>query len=290
MNPLIQQVQIGIDFIETNLDDDITLAQVANAADISQWHFQRIFKALTNETLKTYIRSRRLANALDKLLDPDKRIIDIAFEAGFESQESFTRAFKKVYEMTPNAFRKLANKNLFLKKVQFDVAYLQNLKHNISLEPEIYVQPKLDLVGLRTVFYSVDSEKNNIAEKLPPLWNAFLTKLIEVNGEVPDMCYGIIRQTAEKTDRLEYFAAVERSALKHLPAELVDLAVPESTYAKFACKGEVGNLDDTVNYAYSSWLLGSEKRHTYGADIEYYGPEYDADSKASTIYYAIPIE
>jgi len=290
VNPLIQQVQIGIDFIEVNLDHEITLAQVAKAADISQWHFQRIFKALTNETLKTYIRSRRLANALDKLLDPDIRIIDIAFEAGFESQESFTRAFKKVYEMPPNTFRKLSNKNLFLKKAQFDVDYLQNLEHNISLEPQIFVQPRLELAGLRTVFYSVDSEKNNIAEKLPPLWNTFLKAILEVNGEIPEMCYGIIRQTAEKTDQLEYFSAVELNTLKRLPADMVRLEVPETTYAKFACKGLVGNLDDTVNYAYSSWLLGSEKRHTYGADIEYYGPEYNADSKDSTIYYAIPIE
>ncbi|MFK7800073.1 MAG: helix-turn-helix domain-containing protein [Anaerolineae bacterium] len=291
MNPLIQQVQVGIDFIEANLDHDITLAQVAQTADISQWHFQRIFKALTNETLKTYIRSRRLANALDKLLDPNIRIIDIAFEAGFESQEAFTRAFKKVYEMTPNAFRKLANKNLFLKKVQFDTDYLQNLKHNISLEPEIYVQPKLELIGLRTVFYSVDSEKNNIAEKLPPLWDAFLKRIIEINGEVPTMCYGIIRQTAEKTDKLEYFAATELKSLKQVPtdADLVRLQVPKTTYAKFACKGQVANLDDTVNYAYSSWLLQSEKKHTYGADIEFYGPEYEADSVDSTVYYAIPI-
>ena len=280
---------MGIDFIEANLDFDLSLAQVAQAADMSQWHFQRIFKALTNETLKTYIRSRRLANALDKLLDPQKRIIDIAFEAGFESQESFTRAFKKVYEMTPNAYRKLANKNLFLKKVQFDTEYLQNLKHNISLEPEIYFQPKMDLVGLHTIFYSVDSDKNNIAEKLPPLWGRFLERLVEINGQVPEICYGIIRQTAEKTDKLKYFAAADASLFDEVPADMVRLEVPEATYAKFACRGLVTNLDDTVNYAYSSWLLRSGKKHTYGADIEFYGPEYEADSADSTIYYAIPI-
>ena len=51
--PLLGQIQKGIDFIEENLDYDITLEQIANEASISQWHFQRIFKALTTETLKT---------------------------------------------------------------------------------------------------------------------------------------------------------------------------------------------------------------------------------------------
>ncbi|MEM7344845.1 MAG: helix-turn-helix domain-containing protein [Chloroflexota bacterium] len=288
MNTL-KQVQIGIDFIETNLDNDITLMQVAQAASMSQWHYQRIFKALTNETLKTYIRSRRLANALDKLLKPDIRIIDIAIEAGFESQESFTRAFKKVYDMTPNTYRKLANKNLFVRKVQFDADYLRNINQNISLEPEIYKQPHLNLIGLRTVFYSVDSEKNNIAETLPPLWDLFLQRLQDENGGIPEMCYGIIRQTPEKTDQLEYFAAAELNALEQPPSDMVRLEVPETMVARFACQGAIRNLNDTVNYIYSSWLLQSGKRHSYGPDIEFYGSEYSADAEDSTIYYAIPI-
>lgn len=51
----LKQVQKGIDYIEANLDQIITAHQVAAEAGISQWHFQRIFKALTNETLKTYL-------------------------------------------------------------------------------------------------------------------------------------------------------------------------------------------------------------------------------------------
>lgn len=289
MNTL-NQVQIGIDFIEANLDRDITLAQVAQAAHMSQWHYQRIFKALTNETLKRYIRSRRLANALDKLLQPNTRIIDIALEAGFESQESFTRAFKKVYDLTPNAYRKLANKNLFVRKVQFNAAYLRNINQNISLEPEIYHQPKLSLIGLKTVFYSVDSEKNNIAETLPPLWDNFLQQLRDVNGLIPDMCYGIIRQTPEKTEQLEYFAAAEVTSVKHPSPDMVRLEIPATMVAKFACHGAVSNLNDTVNYIYSSWLLQSNKKHSYGPDIEFYGPEYNPEATNSTIYYAIPVQ
>ena len=285
----LTQVQKGIDYIEANLDFDISLAQVANEAGISQWHFQRIFKALTNETLKTYIRSRRLANSLDKLLFTKERIIDIAFTARFESQESFTRAFKKAFGLTPNAYRKLGDNSLFLKKVQFDAEYLQHINQNVSLTPKIYSQPEMQFVGLKTTFYSVDSEKNNIGEKLPPLWEAFMSRIGEVEFSVPSICYGIIRQTKEKTELLEYYAAIEVTKVSSLPDEMVSVTIPAATYAQFIHRGEVKKIDQTVNYIYSSWLLQSGKRHTYGADLEIYGVDYAPDGNGS-IGYAIPIE
>lgn len=285
----LKQVQKGIDYIEANLDFDLPLDQVAKEAGISQWHFQRIFKALTNETLKTYIRSRRLANSLEKLLLTQDRIIDIALCAGFESQESFTRAFKKAFGLTPNEYRKLGDKSLFLRKVQFDAEYLKHINQNVSLVPEIYRQQKMQFVGLKTNFYSVDSEKNNIGEKLPPLWDAFMSRIDEIENSVPGICYGIIRQTKTKTDQLEYYAAVEVTKIGTLPRKMVSVALPPSTYAKFTHKGEVKNIDRTVNYIYSSWLLQSEKRHTYSADLEIYGADYYPGPHGK-IHYAIPIE
>ncbi|MEO8902371.1 MAG: AraC family transcriptional regulator [Polyangiaceae bacterium] len=162
MSEYLEQIQRGVDFIETRLDEDIQLPHVARVAGISQWHFQRIFKALTGETLKTYVRSRRLANSLDRLLTTQLRVLDIALVAGFESQESFARAFKKAFGLTPQEYRRLGDKSLFLKKVQFDADYLRHINQNVSLAPELYVQPRMTLVGMRTLFFSVDSEKNKL--------------------------------------------------------------------------------------------------------------------------------
>ena len=285
----LKQVQRGIDYIEANLDFDIRLAEVASAAGISQWHFQRIFKALTNETLKTYIRSRRMANALEKLLTTKIRIIDIALSAGFESQESFSRVFKQTFNMTPNEYRKLGNRSLFLKKVQFSTEYLQHIHQNISLEPEIYHQRSMQMIGLKTCFYGVDSEKNNIAEKLPPLWDSFLSRMHEIENRIPGVGYGVVQQTQERTDLLEYYAAFEVSVLATIPENMVSLTIPAATYAKFTHQGEVKNINNTVNYIYSSWLLRSGMRHSYGADLELYGTDYDPVSDQSVIHYAIPI-
>ena len=285
----IKQIQKGINFIEDNLDYDISLEQIAKEAEISQWHFQRIFKALTTETLKTYIRSRRLSNAFEKLFRSNKRIIEIAVTAGFESQESFSRAFKKAFDMTPNQARKLGNKNLFLKKVEFNEDYLKHIHQNISLQPEIFTQEKMILVGMKTCFYSTDSEKNNIAEKLPALWNSFLPRMSEIEKGIQGIAYGIIQQTPEKNDLLEYYAALKVTELESIPEGMTMLEIPEAQYAKFTHKGHVQNLDNTVNYIYSSWLLNSGKRHTYGPDIEIYSDKYIPDSEDSVIHYAIPI-
>jgi len=285
----LKQIQKGIDYIEANLDMEISVAQVAKQAGISQWHFQRIFSALSNETLKTYIRSRRLAISLDKLLTTNNRIIDIALSAGYKTQESFTRAFKKSFDLTPNKYRKLGDKSLFLKKIQFDSEYLQHINHNISLNPEIITQRKMRLVGLKTCFYSVDSEKNNIAEKLPPLWADFLQRVNDIENIVEGSAYGVVQQTNSKTDHLEYFAVIEISALGYFPDDMICIEIPSSCYAKFTHKGNVNSLNNTVNYIYSNWLIQSGKRHTYAADLEIYDANYIPNSDKSVMYYAIPI-
>ncbi|MGL1920294.1 MAG: AraC family transcriptional regulator [Hyphomicrobiales bacterium] len=286
----LHQVKRALDYIEAHLDVDISLQQVAEQAGISQWHFARIFRALTNETLKGYIRSRRLSNALDKLLNSSERIIEIAMGAGFASQESFSRAFKKLFDLTPNQARLLGEKNMSVQKIRFDTDYLRHINQHISLTPEIYHQPTMKIVGMRTEFYSVDSEKNNIAEKLPPLWDAFLAEIDGVKNVVAGNMYGVILQTAENTDLLEYYAAVEVSEFSHVPKTMTQLELPATQYAKFKHKGEFDSLNNSVNYIYSSWLFGSGYRHNYGADLEIYGADYQPLTDGSAIYYAIPID
>jgi AraC family transcriptional regulator len=286
----LRQVQRGIDYIEAHLDSEIASADVARHAGISHWHFQRIFRALTNETLKTYIRSRRFAGALERLSATDGRILDIALSAGFETQESFTRAFKKAFDVTPAHYRKHHVRFPFLRKIRFDEDYLRHLHQGISLEPELYDQRTLALVGMRTRFFSVDSEKNNIADKLPSLWSAFLARLPEIQHRVPGMCYGVVHQTREKTDELEYHAVTEVATVGPVPDGMVLVQLPAARYARFTHKGEVAQVDLTVSYIYSSWLARSGMRHTYGADLELYDARYHPESELSEIDYAIPVE
>lgn len=286
----LDRVQRGIDFIEDHLAVDLETADVAREAGISHWHFQRVFKALTNETLKTYIRSRRLAVALEMLLSTERRIIEIALEAGFQSQESFTRVFKLAFGITPAAYRKRGTSHQFVRKPSFDGEYLRHLRADVSLEPELYEQPELLLVGLQTHCFGIESHKNNIARKLPPLWAAFLARLDEVPERVGGQCYGIVCPRHEGADELAYLAAIEVRREVVAPPGMVFRRLPGGRYARFTHRGRVERVDQTVNYVYGNWLARSGLRHGDAADIEFYGPDYHPTAESSVIRYAIPVQ
>ncbi len=241
------------------------------------------------ETLKTYVRSRRLAQALDALAHTEERVLEIALGAGFDSQEAFTRAFKKAFGVTPARYRKSHQSIPFLRKVRFDEDYLRHLHGGVSLEPEVSVQPARVMVGLSTRFFGSDSEKNNFGAKLPALWGAFMPRLPEVAREPRPTGYGLIQQVGAHTDELEYLVAIEVSPDAAVPSDMVRLELPEARYATFRHRGHLEELDKTVNYIYSSWLARSGLRHTYRPDVEMYGPGYHHGSDDSEVLYAIPI-
>jgi AraC family transcriptional regulator len=78
---------------------------LANIAGLSQFYFQRLFKRLVKRPVNEYIKLRRLARASEALLDKNMRIIDVALDFGFSSHETFSRAFKDAYGITPAEFR-----------------------------------------------------------------------------------------------------------------------------------------------------------------------------------------
>lgn len=95
----------SLDFIEKNLTERITLKEVSVHSKFSSHHFYRIFYAAVGQTVADYVRRRRLAKAAADLIYSNKRILDIALEYHFQSQEAFSRAFKKTYRLTPGQYR-----------------------------------------------------------------------------------------------------------------------------------------------------------------------------------------
>ena len=89
------RICMSIDFIEANLDEEMTLVEIACWAYFSAYHFHRVFQGVVGETVMEYIRKRRLTKAAHSLLHTERKIIDIAMGYGFKSPETFTRAFRK---------------------------------------------------------------------------------------------------------------------------------------------------------------------------------------------------
>ncbi len=288
--PYLERVQRGIDFVEAHLEVDFCLGDVAKAAGMSCWHFQRIFKALTHETLKTYIRSRRFSHALGLLKDTDLSLLDIALASGFETHESFTRAFKACFRITPNQYRKAGHALQFVKKVQFDANYLNHVRHRVSLEPVIEERPAMCLVGLQTIIFGVDSAKNNVSKKLPPLWSAFLSRLHEVKHAVQGCCYGVVSPVADGSGRLQYLAGIAVHPECVPPAGMTVMQLPTARQAKFTHRGAVQQLDHTVNFIYGNWLLTSGHTLREQWDLEIYGPGYGDGGADSVMHYAVTLD
>ncbi|MCT4535380.1 GyrI-like domain-containing protein [Halodesulfovibrio sp.] len=100
----IEQVQR---YIEENLDTPVTLEMLAEQCGYSTLYFHSIFTGMVGEGVKEYQRRLCLQRAARQLLLTDKSIMNIALEAGYESQEGFSRAFKKRFDFPPLKFRKL---------------------------------------------------------------------------------------------------------------------------------------------------------------------------------------
>jgi len=97
-----------IEYIETNLDGDIDLDKAARIMYQSKESFLRTFSFITNITVSEYIRKRRITLAALELQNKSVKLIDLAMKFGYESSESFTRAFKAVHGLPPSAVRKKA--------------------------------------------------------------------------------------------------------------------------------------------------------------------------------------
>jgi AraC family transcriptional activator of mar-sox-rob regulon len=95
-----------LDWIETHLDQPLLLDNVAAKSGYSKWHLQRMFRSTTGHALGSYIRERRLSQAAQALRNTPRPILDIALQFHFDSQPSFSRAFKKQFGKTPAAYRR----------------------------------------------------------------------------------------------------------------------------------------------------------------------------------------
>jgi AraC family transcriptional regulator len=99
-------IQNTVDYIENNLDSELEIDKLAEKIYTSSFNFQRIFTILSGCTVGEYIRNRRLTLAGYELLNSDRSILDIAIKYGYETNESFTRAFTRFHGVTPSIARK----------------------------------------------------------------------------------------------------------------------------------------------------------------------------------------
>ena len=210
----------AIAWIEAHLLEPMTVKSIADRAGYSPSRFSRGFTRLQGESVMSYVRGRRLEAAVGRLLaEPDLRIVDLAFDSGFDSQEAFTRAFVRAFGHPPGRLRSLG-----------PVRAVMRRKKAPAHEPEIHERieqvPELHLAGLlRRITPANPSE-------VPRTWQ-HLQSLRGFPGELDASTYAVILSFDAHAGASEMLSALRVSADASPPPELKRHRLPAATCAVF---------------------------------------------------------
>ncbi len=259
-----------LDYIEHNLDGDIDYKKIAQVAYSSEYHFSRMFSSITGVSLSEYIRRRRLTLAAFDIQKTDTLIIDIALRYGYDSVDSFTRAFKKIHGLTPSVAR--------LKGVQLKA--FPKISFQISIKGETEMEYRIEELDfeLRIVGKGKSVKTSRAFKTIPTLWNSakkdgFMQELINMSWENPkctlESLLGVCGKEAAITDDdFTYFMGVRYDGEPQDNMET--LVIPPSTWAVFP------NIVNTWKRLYSEWVPTSGYELADLPCIEcYYGPKHE---------------
>lgn len=267
--------------IERRLFEPITLGEIAVESGLSPFHFSRLFTALYGQSVMTYVRGRRLAAAAGRLLvEPDVRLVDLAFDCGFESQQAFTRAFTRLFGVSPGRFRA----GRLPLPTQRDIVMPSSI--DLSIVPGVQRRGAFTVAGLAGRF---DAETRSA---IPTLWKR-LMPLLPAPGQKSWVTYGLC-WSGELEQGFDYMAGVEVDPGAAAPAGLEVKAVPDQAYAVFRLTVSGGPLHPQMVAALGEiWgerLQAARLKPSGGPDFEFYPEDFDQDRPGSVVEFWIPVE
>ncbi len=263
--------------------------------DYSAWHFQRLFQAILGDTVADYIRRRRLTRALLDLTQTDHRILDIALDYQFESQESFTRAFKSLFGITPGECRKRGCQSFaILSKPRVTTEYNDHLERRVSMTPNIVDVEKFKVVGMEARFISILSPDRTNDVVIPKLWTDYLNRANEIQNRVGREEVGLVwcleDEAKSHPNECLYMCAAKVSSSDDVPSGMTAREISGGKYAVFKQKGGPNKFEYTMKYIYSSWFPKSGFVFDDRPEMEIYSTGYEEDSEASEAEIYIPIK
>lgn len=208
----------ALDYIENNLTKDLSLFDISREAGFSVPHFYRLFKRLTGDTVGAYILRRKLSMAARDLTDSKKTVTDISFAYGFESHDVFTRAFTRVYGMSPNKYRSSSGPPPYKRMEIIDNASDKGaVTDSRQMSFAVLESEGFYVVGMECLAKRWDAD-NSIGH----LWSSFLTHTEEISNTVKLMTmYGICESETCSNEQFKYMAAVGFDGLTGIPAGMI---------------------------------------------------------------------
>ncbi|HCT2123619.1 TPA: MDR efflux pump AcrAB transcriptional activator RobA [Citrobacter koseri] len=258
-------------WLEGHLDQPLSLDNVAAKAGYSKWHLQRMFKDVTGHAIGAYIRARRLSKSAVALRLTARPILDIALQYRFDSQQTFTRAFKKQFSQTPALYRRSPEWSAFGIRPPMRLGEFAMPEHQfVTLEDT-------QLLGT-TQSYSCSLEQISDFwhEMRVQFWQDFLSQA----PTIPPLLYGLneTRPSLEKDDEQEVFyttALPQEHANGYVPsAQPVTLQGGE--YVMFTYEGLGTGVQEFILTVYGTCMPMLNLTRRKGQDIERYYPAEDA--------------
>lgn len=282
----------AIIYVEDRLGEAIKVEDVAQAAGYSYYHLNRQFTAILGESIGSYIKKRRLANAAKALLYSNLKIIDIALDNGFESAESFSRAFKWVYKISPQEYRINRLDTFIASKHKLSSDLLEHLTCNVTVHPYIITIPETKVAGIR----GTTTLKDN---KLAELWQEF----IQISPQIPhrslhgrgfgicEACHDNSLYSMSNEVLFTEVAGIEVDSFDGLTTNFVQKIIPEGRYAVFTHTGTLRKLPQTFQYIWGTWSLNTKEEIDDREDFELYDQRYlGYDHPESKVDLYIPIK
>ncbi|AYM93351.1 helix-turn-helix domain-containing protein [Serratia sp. 3ACOL1] len=270
-------------WIEQSLDQPLTLDSIAAKSGYSKWHLQRMFKQHTGEVLGTYARRRRLTAAARELRLTSATVACIADKYQFDSQQTFTRGFKKQFGLPPAAYRRS------LDWPSYGLQPPLNMANEPMPEAEIIVLPSMKLVG-HTHQGSCTLGQLGPSKKL--LRQHAWRHLLHPEHGLPAVAYGLMSLKADTRQR-DRQQMVYTAALPEEEAAGETVTIEPGEYARFAYQGQVAGLQNFIARLYDTAIPQMNAVRRPGQDIERFSPAlgvcYGDDQAAISCEYLIPI-
>lgn len=254
----------AIEYIENNLTKDITIEDIANYLYISSFYFQKGFSIVCGCSISEYIRNRKLSLAGYEILNTDNRIIDIALKYGYDSPDSFTKAFTRFHGCTPTEVRRGGKIKEFA-PLKINLI----LKGGYTMEYKIKEKEAFKIVGLKDSF-----KYENANQDIPKIWREFLVKSA-FNQIKPK--YAVNIDADMGCDLFDYIIGDDYDCELRVPKDFEIIEIPKFTWAIFSCKGPASvKMQETNERIFKEWLPNSNDYEiAAGYNIEMYSNPKD---------------
>lgn len=239
----MESIGKAIGYIEDHITQELSIEEIAKQVSVSPFYFQKGFSLLCGYTVAEYIRKRRLALAGGEVVATDAKIIDIALKYGYDSPDSFTKAFSRFHGVTPA----LARKDGITLKAFAPLKIKLSLEGGYLMDYKITKKDSFTVVGdCKTFPYE------NAKALIPAFWAEHFA-----SGKGKTVCgmYGINHDENMSGDQFEYLIADDYHPAMDVPEGFVTRVIPAFTWAVFPCRGAMPASMQSVNSRiYSEWL------------------------------------